>query len=103
MVVSAGVMALFLLLCKVSPITLDLRFPRINKLLSLIGRNTLAIYLLHVMVLESLQKGYLGFKISLTTMDPVFEIPLITALTLLICIAIVYPLKKVPGLKRIVG
>ena len=95
--------ALFLLLSKVSPITLDNRFPRINKLLSLIGRNTLAIYLLHVMVLESLQKGYLGFKISLTTMDPVFEIPLITALTLLICLAIVYPLKKVPGLKRIIG
>ena len=55
------------------------------------------------MVLETLQKGYLGFKISVTTINPVIEIPLITVLTLLICLAVIVPLKKIPYVRRIVG
>lgn len=37
-------------------------FSPANGLLHQIGENTLALCLFHVMVLESLQKGYLGFK-----------------------------------------
>jgi hypothetical protein len=55
------------------------------------------------MVLEALQKGFLGFKISVTTMNPIIEIPLITAVTLLICLAIIVPLKKIPYVRRVIG
>jgi surface polysaccharide O-acyltransferase-like enzyme len=55
------------------------------------------------MVMETLQKGYLGFKISLTTMNPVLEIPLVTAATLLISLGIIIPLKKIPYLSRLIG
>ena len=95
--------SLFLLLGKVSPIGLERRFPRGSKLIHFIGQSTLAIYLLHVIVLESLQKGYLGFQISVNTIHPIVEVPLITVLTLFICVGLVFLLKKVPVLKKLIG
>ena len=95
--------ALFLLLSMVPSHTLEERFPRGNRVLRLISQNTIPIYLFHVMVLESLQKGFFGFQISLSTMNPVLEIPLITVTTLLICLAVILPLKKIPIVKRLLG
>ena len=74
-----------------------------NRILQLVSQNTLPIYLFHVMVLETLQKGYLGFKISVTTINPVIEIPLITVVTLLICLAVIVPLKKIPCVNKFLG
>ena len=93
--------SLFMLLSKVSPSNLGTRFPRASKLIHFIGRSTLMIYLMHVMVLESLQKGYLGLQISVNTMNPIVEIPLITIVTLFICLMIVFVLNKTPILKTI--
>jgi surface polysaccharide O-acyltransferase-like enzyme len=95
--------ALFLLLSMVPSHTLEERFPRGNRVLRIISQNTILIYLFHVMVLEALQKGFFGFQISLSTMNPVLEIPLITVTTLLICLAVIYPLKKIPIVKRLLG
>jgi surface polysaccharide O-acyltransferase-like enzyme len=95
--------ALFLLLASVSSQTVETKLPHGNRVIKLIGQNTLPIFLFHVIVLETLQRGYLGFKISLNTMDPIVEIPLITAMTLLICLAVILPLKKIPHMKRIIG
>jgi surface polysaccharide O-acyltransferase-like enzyme len=95
--------ALFLILASVPSQTIENRFPNGNRVLTLISLNTLPIYLFHVMVLETLQKGYLGFKISVTTMNPIIEIPLITVVTLLICLAIIVPLKKLPYVREIIG
>ncbi len=95
--------ALFLMLVSVSTQTVENRFPKGNRTLKLISQNILPIYLFHVMVLETLQKGYLGFKISVATMNPIIEIPLITTVTVLICLAIILPLKKIPKLKKIIG
>lgn len=94
---------LFLILASIPNQTVENRFPNGNRLLKLISQNTLPIYLFHVIVLETLQKGYLGFKISVTTMNPIIEIPLVTAVTLVICLAIIVPLKKIPYVKRIIG
>jgi hypothetical protein len=55
------------------------------------------------MVLQSLQLGFFGFQISLATMNPFIEVPLITAVTLLICIAVIYPLQKIPLINTIIG
>jgi surface polysaccharide O-acyltransferase-like enzyme len=95
--------ALFLILSAVPAERVEKRFPHGSRLLSLISQNTIPIYLFHMMVLEALQKGFLGFQINLATMNPVLEIPLITAVTLLISLAIIYPLKKLPLVKRIIG
>jgi surface polysaccharide O-acyltransferase-like enzyme len=98
-----GSVALFLMLVSVSTRTVENRFAKGNKALSLISQNILPIYLFHVIVLETLQKGYLGFKISVTTINPIIEIPLVTLITLLICLAIIVPLKKIPKVRCIIG
>jgi hypothetical protein len=55
-------------------------------------------------VLETLQRGYLwGFTISGNYLNSIVEVPLITAVTLLICLAVLIPLKKVPILKNLIG
>jgi surface polysaccharide O-acyltransferase-like enzyme len=95
--------SLFVLLLKASPSTVTARFPRGSRLLHFIGCSTLAVYLLHVMILESLQKGYFGFQISVNTMNPIVEVPLITVVTLFISLGIVWLLKRVPVVKKIIG
>lgn len=95
--------ALFLILAAVPSKIVGPRFTQGNRVLRLISQNTLAIYLFHVIVLESLQRGYLGFKISVNSMNSIIEIPLITAVTLIICLAVIVPLSKVPFVKRIIG
>lgn len=95
--------SLFLLLATIPNAKGQNRFPYSNRMLKVISENSLPIYLFHLIVLETLQSGYLGFKLSVTTLNPLIEIPLLTALTLVICLAIIVPLKKLPYVKRIIG
>ena len=95
--------SLFLILASIPNQTVENKIPRGSKALQVISQNTLPIYLFHIIVLETLQKGYLGFKISVTNLNPIIEIPIITAVTFLICLAIIVPLKKIPYVKRIIG
>ena len=95
--------ALFLILSTLSLPKSAIQISGTNRIFQLISKNTLPIYLFHVIVLETLQRGFLGFKISLNTMSPIIEIPLITAVTLFICLAVIVPLKKIPYVKRIIG
>jgi surface polysaccharide O-acyltransferase-like enzyme len=94
---------LFMLLLKVSPEKLSARFPRGSKLLHFIGCSTLAIYLSHVIILESLQRGYFGFQLSVNTLNPIIEVPLITVVTLFLSAGLVFLLKRVPAVKKIIG
>jgi surface polysaccharide O-acyltransferase-like enzyme len=94
---------LFLIMAAIPNHTVETKFPRGSRALKIISENTLPIYLFHVIVLESLQNGYFGFRISVTTMNPIIEIPLVTATTLFICLAIIVPLKRLPYVKRIIG
>jgi surface polysaccharide O-acyltransferase-like enzyme len=95
--------SLFLLMLTVSPQTIQVKYPRGNRVLRTISANTLPIFLLHVIILESLQYGYFGFTLSITSMNPFIAIPLTTGLTLLICLAIIVPLKRIPYVKKLIG
>jgi surface polysaccharide O-acyltransferase-like enzyme len=66
------------------------------------GRNSLAIYMLHVIVLEALQRGLFGFTLSITTLNPVIEAPLITVATFSICLGVLWLLGKV-GAAPLIG
>jgi len=94
---------LFLILASIPNQKIENKIPRGSKVLQIISQNTLPIYLFHIIVLETLQQGYLGVKISVTNLNPILEIPLVTAVTLVICLAIIVPLKKIPYVKRIIG
>ena len=77
--------------------------PRTNKLIKAISANTLAIYLFHVMVLESLENGYFGFAINRTTLNPIIEVTLMTAIVLFVSLGVILLLKKVPYLRKLIG
>ena len=95
--------AIFLILSKFPANWPANKSPRLGKVVHAISENTLPIYLLHVIILESLERGYFGFTLSLTIMNPVWEAPLATAVTLFICLGLVLLMKKVPVLKKLIG
>ncbi len=76
---------------------------KVSWLLRRISENTLPIYLLHVMIIESIQRGYFGFTINSNTLNSIIGVPLISILTLFICLAVILPLKKIPVLKKLIG
>jgi len=95
----------FLLLFTVKPPSSEKEISpsNVNGLIKAIGQNTLSIYLFHVMILESLEKGYFGFAINRYTINPVIEVPLITVIVLFASLAIILLLKRVPYLNELIG
>lgn len=103
-VILASVM-MFLLLLTIKPPTVqkESRPSAFHKLISVISQHTLAIFFIHVMIIESIQLGYFGFTLNRNTLNPIIEVPLLTAITLLASLAIILLLKKVPYLKKLIG
>jgi surface polysaccharide O-acyltransferase-like enzyme len=95
----------FLLLLTIQPPSVQKVTPPStgNKLVKVISQNTLPLFLFHVMVLESLQKGYFGFAINGNTINSIIEVPLLTVIVLFVSLAIILLLKKVPYLKKLIG
>ncbi len=75
----------------------------LRKLVHTIGDNTLPIFFMHVIVIELLNTGKLGFQISIMTIPPLIEIPLATITTLFICLAAILAMKRVPVLRKLIG
>jgi surface polysaccharide O-acyltransferase-like enzyme len=103
-VILASVM-MFLLMLTIQPpsVKQESAPSKDNKLLKVISNNTLAIFFLHVMVLESFQNGYFGFAINRNTINPVIEVPLITVIVLFTTLGIILLLKKVPYMSKLLG
>ena len=95
--------AMFMILSKFRPDWPGRNHPRVGKVAHAISVNSLPIYLGHLIVMESLQLGFFGFKLSLTVMNPIIEIPVLTAVTFLITLGLVLVLRQVPVLKRLIG
>ncbi|XHH08045.1 MAG: acyltransferase [Candidatus Bathyarchaeia archaeon] len=96
--------SLFMFLSTVRYDKIKQKYPRFDRLIHYISINTLAIYLFHFMVLEMLENGYLfGFRISMATLNPIIEIPLLAGVTLAVCLLVLYPLRKIPYLNRLIG
>lgn len=74
-----------------------------RKLLHIISESTLGIYFMHLIVIDALQQGFLGVTINGNTINSILGVPLMTVLTLLICLAIIAPLKRVPLVKKFIG
>jgi surface polysaccharide O-acyltransferase-like enzyme len=75
----------------------------INKLIQVISQNTLGVFFIHVMIIESIQKGYFGFAINRDTINPIIEVPLLTVIVLFVSLAIILLLKKIPHLNKLIG
>ncbi len=100
-----GSIALFTLLLSVRTPSnqVEANHTKTNWLIHQISQNTLGIYLFHVIVLETLNNGYLGFRLSSNLLLPAVEVPIVTLVTLFICLGFMIPAKKVPVLNRLIG
>ncbi len=78
------------------------KYPYTKKIIHTISCNSLPIYLFHVMILEALRMGFLGFTMDLTII-PIVEIPLAAAGILFVTLGLVLLMKKVPVLKKLIG
>lgn len=94
---------MFLLLCKFPADWPQGKHPVFRRVVHAISQNTLPIYLFHLIIMETLQRGYLGFQLSLTTMNPIIGVPIITAVSLFVTLGLVLVMKKIPVLKSIIG
>jgi surface polysaccharide O-acyltransferase-like enzyme len=95
--------AVYLLLINIPVKRLESHNPKVNAALHWIGQNTLPIYLMHFIILECFIFGFFGFHLNEYTLNPIIEIPLLTLVTFALTAALVYPLKKIPIVKRLIG
>jgi surface polysaccharide O-acyltransferase-like enzyme len=101
--VVTGSAALFLILLKFRPDWPGTNHTTASRIVQDISKNTLPIFLFHVIILESFERGFFGFKLSFTTLNPIIEIPLLAALTFFITLGLVLLMRKVPILKKLIG
>jgi len=94
--------ALFLILVSIPRTRIERGNSALTRLMHWIGKNTLAFYLLHIIVLEALQLGLLGFHFPYTGIVLVDTLTLASS-AFVISAAIIYPLKKIPVVNRLVG
>jgi surface polysaccharide O-acyltransferase-like enzyme len=95
--------SLFMILSKFKPDWPGSNHPHIGRVVQAISCNTLPIFLFHVIILESLQRGYFGFKLSLTIINPIIGVPFITIVTFFITFGLVLIMGKIPILKKLIG
>jgi surface polysaccharide O-acyltransferase-like enzyme len=75
-----------------------------QRIMHVISENSLPIYLLHMIVIYSLQNGFFfGFKLYGNTVNSIIGVPITTVLTIGICLAVIVPLKKIPGIRKLIG
>ena len=98
-----GSAALFMILIRFRPDWPGSNHKITSRIAQAISKNTLPIFLFHVIILESFERGFFGFTLSVTTLNPIIEIPLITALTLFVTLGLVLLMRKVPVLKKLIG
>ena len=95
--------AVYLLLINIPRSRVESRSAKVNAVLHWVSQNTLPIYLMHYMILECFMFGFFGFTLNTSVLNPIIEIPLLTLLTFGLTALIVYPLKKIPVVKRLIG
>ncbi|MCL2869130.1 MAG: acyltransferase family protein [Candidatus Bathyarchaeota archaeon] len=75
-----------------------------QRLIHTISENTLPLYLLHMIIISLIQRGFFfGLRLNGDTVNSIIGIPLMTILTLGVCLLIIVPLKKIPGLRHLIG
>ena len=93
---------LFLLFKSIDYELLFQRLPLIQKIIMWISSCSLGIYFVHVMIIELLQSGKLGFVLDGNTIHPLIGIPITSALVMTLSICAVMVLKRIPVVKSIV-
>lgn len=73
-----------------------------QRIMHIISENTLPIYLFHMIIIHLLQ-NLSGLITNNYILNPIIGVPLTATLTLLLVLAIIIPLKKIPLLNKLIG
>jgi surface polysaccharide O-acyltransferase-like enzyme len=95
--------SMFLLLTAIPKTKIENINPTLKTALHWISKNTLPIYIFHIIVMQTLEIGYLGITLNQGTLNPIIEIPLLAIIVFFLTVVIIYPLKKIPYLKYAIG
>lgn len=97
-----GTAALFFMLINVDPRRVE-SHAKINKIVHWVSQNTLAIFLIHMIVLETFTLGFLGFYVNKLTFIALIDVPVFTLIIFGVSVALVFVLKKIPYLSKLIG
>ncbi len=97
-----GVAALFFILMSIPPTRIESHH-KTNRFIRWVSENTLPIYLIHIIFLETFSFGYLGFYLNKLTWIPLIDIPAYALITFGFSAGTVFLLKKIPYVKKIIG
>jgi surface polysaccharide O-acyltransferase-like enzyme len=74
-----------------------------QQIMQAISKNSLAIFLFHIMILYTFQKGFLSTTFNNYISGDIIGVPVKVALSLILSLIIIIPLKKIPYLKKLIG
>ncbi len=97
-----GVAALFFILLSIPPKRIESHV-KANRFIHWVSENTLPIYLIHIIFLETFSLGYLGFNLNALTWIPLIDIPVYALITFGLSAGTVYLLKQIPYVKKLIG
>jgi len=98
-IIASGALFLLLLTVPANRFEGHIKF---NGALHWVSQNTLPIYLFHVMILE-LIGTYLGWRLEIFALPSILEVPVMTIIVFAATCLILYPLVKLPYVKKIIG
>jgi surface polysaccharide O-acyltransferase-like enzyme len=75
----------------------------IKRLMHIISQNTLPIFLFHMIVIYTLQHGLLGVTLNGDVVNSIVGVPFMVVVTLAVCLLVLFPLKRAPVIKKLVG
>ncbi len=78
------------------------KFPFIQKIIMWISSCSLGIYFVHVLIIEELAGGRLGFTLSAASFNPLISIPVLSVLVMTLSIITTMILKQIPFVRNIV-
>ncbi len=95
-IISVG---LFLFLKSIPYDALFARLPLLGRFVALLASCSLGVYFVHVLIMELLASGQLGFKLNWLTFGPLIGIPLDAFVVLVLSIAVVWIMQRTPILR----
>ena len=95
-IISVG---LFLFLKSVPYNDLFARLPSLGRVVALLASCSLGIYFVHVLIMELLASGRLGFTLNWLTFGPLIGIPLDALVVLVLSVAVVWTMQRTPILR----
>jgi surface polysaccharide O-acyltransferase-like enzyme len=97
-----GSVAVFFILLSTKPTRLEDN-SKIKNLMHWVSQNTLAIYLIHIIILTALSNRVFGVYLNALTYLPLIDIPIFTLIVFSASAAVVFALKKIPYVAKLLG